>query len=87
MTTENFQERYSLQAGFHTDDLENEIVALWIELRQPRSGVREDAERLKIDLSNLPERAPLTVTQDGSGFDPGTIAVIAPSNWHSTARP
>lgn len=76
MTTQGFQQRYSLQPGFYADDLVGEIDALWADLRQPGSGARKGAERLKIDVTDLPERAPITVTQDGAGFDPATVAVI-----------
>ena len=76
MTTQEFERRYALQSGFYANDLEIEIAAVWKELRRPDSSVRKEAERLKIDPQNLPEHVPLVVRQDGSGFDPGTVAVI-----------
>jgi len=77
MTVPAFMQRYSLQSGLHAHDLVCEIDSIWDELRRPSSALRVEAKQRNIELAdNLPERAPITVTQDGSGFDPSTVAVI-----------
>jgi hypothetical protein len=65
--------------GISADDLNSEIDLLWKEVLQPGSALRLEAERAGIDVAEIGDKKReevITAEQEGSAFDPATIALI-----------